>query len=247
MFEIEAEDAKFIKDCVDAIVNLIDEGILEVKPEGITLKAMDPSQIAMVSFSVPKASFSSYKVEAPEKVGLNFDNLAKILARTRGKERLKMTREENKLCLEFIGGETRRFKVPLLDLSAGPQKEPKIEYDATLKINAGQFKDMLRDATLISSHIALEATEAGFFVEARGDSADLHTESGKTGAGVSELTVKKPAKANFPLQFLDDIAKACPNDVSLMLNLKTNAPIKVEYAIGDASLTYYLAPRIDSG
>jgi len=246
MFEIEVEDARFWKECIDAIVNLIDEGVLEVKPEGIFLKAMDPSQIAMVSFSVPSKSFASYKADSVERIGINFDNLAKILARTRGKERLKIAREENKLDLDFVGESMRKFKIPLLDLSAGPQKEPKIEYDAAVKINGGQFKEILRDASLISSHLALEATEAGFFVEARGDAADLRIENGKTAQMISEMSVKKPARATFPLQFLDDIAKACPNDALLTLHLKTNAPIKVEYMIGDASLIYYLAPRIEA-
>jgi len=247
MFEIEVEDASFWKDCVEAIVNLIDEGVLEIKPEGISLKAMDPSQIAMVSFSVPSKSFVTFKAEASEKVGLNFDNLAKILARTRGKERLRMAREENRLDLEFTGTSKRSFKIPLLDLSAGPQKEPKIDYDAVVKINGSQFKEMLRDASLISSHLALEATETGFFVEARGDAADMKVESDKAAKMISEMTVKKPARATFPLQFLDDIAKACPSDAQITLHLKTNAPIKVEYQIGDASLIYYLAPRIEAG
>lgn len=246
MFEVEVEEAKFWKDCIDAIVNLIDEGVLEAKGDAITLKAMDASQIAMVSFSVPKGCFKSYKVEGTERLGLNFDNLSKILARTRGGEKLRMASEDNKLELEFSGESTRRFKVPLLDLSSGPQKEPKIEYDAEIKVNAGGFREMLRDASLVSSHLSLEATENGFFVEARGDAADLRTESGKTAKMITELKVKKGARATFPLQFLDDISKACPADAAITINLKTNAPVKIEYKIGDASLTYYLAPRIEA-
>lgn len=240
MFEVSVEDAKFWKSCVDAIVNLIDEGVLEVKADGIYLRAMDPSQIAMVSFFVPKKSFVDYKVEGAGKLGLNFDSLSKFLARAREKEKLKMVLEENRLGLEFSGEGRRSFKIPLLDLSAGPQKEPKIDYDATVKVNAGQFKEILRDATLVSSHLVLEATEAGFFVDAKGDSADLNEKA------TAEMNVKKPARATFPLQFLDDIARACPNDAQITLNLKTNAPVKVEYSIGDALLTYYLAPRIEA-
>jgi len=239
MFEVSIEDAKFWKNCVDAIVNLIDEGVFEVKADGISLRAMDSSQIAMVSFFVPKKSFVEYNVDGSEKLGLNFDSLSKFLARARDKEKLKMSLEENRLGMEFSGDSRRSFKIPLLDLTTGPQKEPKIEYDAVVKVNAGQLKEMLRDATLVSSHIVLEATEAGFFVDAKGDSADLNEKA------AAEITMKKPARATFPLQFLDDIARACPSESQITLHLKTNAPVKVEYAIGDANLTYYLAPRIE--
>lgn len=237
--DITVEDARFWKSCIDAIVNLIDEGILEVKEDGVSLKAMDPSQIAMVSFFVPKKAFVDYKAEEGEKLGLNFENLAKFLARARDKDKLRMATADNRMALDFSGAANRSFKIPLLDLSSGPQKEPKIEFDVTVKVNGGVFKEILRDATLVSSHLVLEAGGDGFFVDAKGDAADMRE-------GVAaEVSAKKPARATFPLQFLDDIARACPNDSNITLHLKTNAPIKIEYAIGDASLTYFLAPRIE--
>ncbi|MFH1470714.1 MAG: DNA polymerase sliding clamp, partial [Candidatus Micrarchaeota archaeon] len=48
MFEIQIDDARVWKNCIDAIVNLIEEGTLEIDTDGIRLRAMDPSQIAMV-------------------------------------------------------------------------------------------------------------------------------------------------------------------------------------------------------
>ncbi|MEW6328498.1 MAG: proliferating cell nuclear antigen (pcna) [Candidatus Micrarchaeota archaeon] len=245
MFEIQVEDARTWKNCVDAIVNLIEEGTLDVNSDGISLRAMDPSQIAMVSFGIPKAAFLSYKVDSSNKVGINFDNLSKILSRTRGKEKLTMSSEENKLLLEFVSQDKtkRHFKLPLLDLPAGHQKEPKIEYDAVIKINGGQFKEVLRDVALISSHLVLEATDKGFNVTAHGDSADMRTESEK--ASVLDLSVKSAARATFPLQYLDDITKACADNQPMAIHMKSNAPIKITYPVGDASLVYYLAPRID--
>ncbi|VVB66495.1 DNA polymerase sliding clamp [Candidatus Gugararchaeum adminiculabundum] len=246
MFNITVSDAHYWKDCIDAIVNLIDEGSLEISKEGISLRAMDPSQIAMVVFNIPKSAFSDYKVESTVRVGLNFENLAKILSRTRGKEKLEMSQEENKFVLHFSGeGSKRSFKIPLIDLQGGVQKEPKIEHDAEVKILAGSFKEMLRDAALVSSHLTLEATEHAFSVGVAGDNADLHSEMAKGGA-VAGITTKKPVKATFPLQYLDDIVKACADKNEIKLSLRTNVPIKINYKIEDADLTYYLAPRIDA-
>jgi len=246
MFEIQVEDARFWKNCIDAIVNLIEEGAFEINPNGIYLKAMDPSQIAMVNFAIPKSAFASYKVDATNRIGIDFESLDKILARTRGKERLTIGLEENKLTLEFKDQSKRSFKLPLVEITASVQKEPKIDYDAVVKMNGGQFKEILRDAALLSSHVVLEANDKGFFVEVHGDSGDLRVESEKTNEATLDMSLKKQARATFPLQFLDDIVKACPDSGILSLNLKTNAPIKVEYSIGDANLVYYLAPRIET-
>ncbi len=246
-FKFAVEDAKLLKSSVDAIVNLIDEGNLEVGKEGLALRAMDPSQIAMISFLMPKGAFAEYAVAAPARLGLNFDSLSKILGRTRGSERLEVGSEENRLVMRFAAGKRKRsFKVPLLDLPAGAQREPAIAHDAVVKLNGGQFKESLRDAALVSSHVSLEASQHGFNVEVHGDSGDLSVESEKGSEGIIEIKATDGAKATFPLQYLDDIVKACPDSEPLTIHLKSNAPVKIEYLVGSSKLLYYLAPRIDS-
>jgi len=248
MFKFTVDDAKRYKSATDAIVNLIDEGQLEIGKDGLFLRAMDPSQIAMVVFAMPKSSFTEYDAPAPSaKIGLNFDNIAKILSRTRGGERLEISQAENKLQLKFIGEKRKRsFKVPVLDMPAGATKEPTLQHDATIKVSSSHFKESLRDAALVSSHISLNADENGFSIEVHGDSSDLMEENEKTSEEIIEMNVTKPAKATFPLQYLEDIVRACPENAPLMIHLKSNAPLKVEYEVESAKVVYYLAPRIDS-
>ncbi|MFH0817673.1 MAG: proliferating cell nuclear antigen (pcna) [Candidatus Micrarchaeota archaeon] len=245
MFEIQIDDARVWKSCIDAIVNLIEEGTFEIETEGIRLRAMDPSQIAMVSFYMPKSAFSEYKVSSANRIGLNFENLSKIMARTRGGEKLSMSIDDNKLTLDFYSEESKRnFKVPLVEMPPGSHKDLKIEHDAIVTINASSLKEALRDAVLISSHITLEAGSFGFRVDAHGDNADLLLESGQTGDGI-KVESKQTAKATFPLKYLDDISKGCPDNSKMTIHLKSNKPLKMEYKIGEADIVYFLAPRID--
>ena len=248
MFKFTVDDAKRYKSATDAIVNLIDEGQLEIGKDGLSLRAMDPSQIAMVSFAMPKTAFVDYDAPVPSaKVGLNFDNIAKILSRTRGGEKLEISQAENKLQLKFIGEKRKRsFKVPVLDMPAGATKEPALQHDAIIKMSSSHFKESLRDAALVSSHISLSADENGFSIEVHGDSSDLTEENEKQSEEIIEMKVTKPAKATFPLQYLDDIVRACPENAPLLIHLKSNAPLKVEYEVESAKVVYYLAPRIDS-
>ncbi|PIT84427.1 proliferating cell nuclear antigen (pcna) [Candidatus Micrarchaeota archaeon CG10_big_fil_rev_8_21_14_0_10_45_29] len=247
MFRFVIEDARKFKHAIDAIVNLIDEGTMEMDAEGITLKAMDPSQISMVCFSMPKSAFVEYEVANPERVGLNFENLSKILARARSDEKLEIYREENKVMVKFSSGKKRRaFKLPVLEMPASISREPKVEPDVVIKMLGANFKNQLKDAALVSTHVSLNATEDGFKIDVKGDSTDLVSEQEKDSEEIIEMTVKAESKATFPLQYLDDITKACPDASPLALNLKTNAPVKVEYDVEGAKLVYYLAPRIES-
>ncbi len=247
MFSFLVENAKDWKAAVDAIVNLIDEGQFEITGDGLSLRAMDPSQIAMVSFSMPKSAFVQFDAKATSKVGLNFTNLSKILGRTRDGEQLGISDEDNKVLLKFASnGKKRTFKVPMIDLAGGASREPNIVPDAQVTILAGEFKDLLKDAALVSTHVTLEANQGGFFVDVKGDSSELKTESETTPESAIQLDVKAPARATFPLKYLEDITKACPDALPLKINLKSNAPVKIEYEVAQAKVVYYLAPRIDT-
>ena len=248
MFKFTVEDAKRYKNATDSIVNLIDEGVLEVREDGLYLRAMDPSQIAMVSFSMPKSAFSSYEAPTPaSKVGLNFDALAKILSRSRPGEKLEITQDQNKLALRFVARDRKRsFKVPVLDMPSGIVKEPPIEHDAVVKLSSTHFKEALKDAVLVGAHITLEANESGFGIEVHGDSSDFKEENEKGGEGVIDIRAAKPSRATFPLQYLEDIVRACPENSAITIHLKTNKPLKVEYEVESAKVVYFLAPRTDT-
>ena len=248
--ELVLEDAKFFKSCVDAIVNLVDEGNFEVSSKGVHLRTMDPSQIAMVDFSLPSDAFKKFEVaEGSATLGVNLADLSKILARTRAAEKLTLIldeRESNKLQLEFSGDNKRTFKLPLLDLAASAPKEPKVPFDSHVKMRGGALKELLKDAALLSSHVSLEASADGFVLEAHGDSGDLKSETAKTSADLVEVKSAAKSRAMFPFEYLDNMTRACPDDEAIGLELKTDAPLKVSYKIGAASLSYFLAPRVET-
>ena len=78
---IIVNEAPALKSAVDSIVSLVEEGLFEIKPDGIHLKAMDPSQISMVSFSMPKSAFLEYNLPEETKIGLNIGQFSSILSR----------------------------------------------------------------------------------------------------------------------------------------------------------------------
>ncbi|HIH20060.1 TPA: proliferating cell nuclear antigen (pcna) [Candidatus Micrarchaeota archaeon] len=246
--ELVISDASFFKKCIDAIVNLVDEGTFIVSSDGLHLRTMDPSQIAMVDFHMPKSSFSKMDVEDKTSVGVNLADLSKILARTRQDEKLSISldEKESKLFLEFSGHSRRHFKLPLLESSTTLPKEPKVEFDASIKIKGRVFKDALHDAGLLSSHVVLQADDSEFVIEAHGDSGDLHIQTKKDSEHITGMSVKGKSRAMFPFQYLEDITRACPDETIISVELKNDAPVKVSYDIGDAKIAYYLAPRVEN-
>ena len=248
MFELKIDDAKSFKDSIDAIATLIDESEFDVNEKGIFLRAMDPSQIAMVDFQMPKESFEKFDVPEQTKIGLNLDDLARIMSRVRPSENLtlKLDSTGSRLELIFKGKTTRKFNLPLLDIGSTTPKTPSIEFDARIKLNGNVLKEGLKDASLVSSHVVLDATEKGFEIKAHGDKGDVTIEALKGQDILLEHTVNSEAKAMFPLEYLNDLLKSADASSIVEINLGTDKPLKLQYEIGAATLTYFLAPRIET-
>jgi len=241
------QDAPALKAAVDSIVCLVEEGQFEVKADGLHLKAMDPSQISMVSFTMPKAAFLEYNVSEEIKLGLDISQLANVLARGKKGEKAELSLEEGRLVVKFYGDKHKRtFKVPLIESGDRIQKEPKIEFKNSAKIKADALKETLKDARLISSHVRLQVTPEQFIVDVRGENGDVKAEFDKGGVDVVELNSNSAAKATFPLQYLEDMVKATSAASVVTINLETDRPLRLEYDIEGAHVVYYLAPRIET-
>ena len=247
MFEIKIDDAKYWKNCVDSIVSLVDEGSFVLSKEGITLKAMDPSGISMVSFSIPNKAFSKYDVDKQTSIGLNLDNLSKILSSARSGEQLLMKDASNKLSMEFIGEHSRRrYKLPMIDVKKDVEKEPKVEFESEVSLKSDSLREVLKDANLLSTYIGFRTEKESFKVVAKGDAGELEEEHMNEADIIKKLTVTKPSSATFNLEYLERIVSACPANSPINMSLKSDEPVRVNYKIGDAELAYFLAPYMES-
>lgn len=246
MFEAVLSDATMFKRCIDAISTLIDEGEFIANEEGLMLRAMDPSQIAMVDFKLPKSTFEKFSSNT-NKIGLNIDDLSILMGRVRAGEKLEMKLDEEKarLVLIFKGHSTRKFSIPLLDLGGGIPNEPKLEFESVVKLNGAFFKEALKDTQLVSSHVVLHAKPDVFVIKAQGDKGDVEIETKKDSKQIIEYKVESESRAMFPLDYLNDLLKSVDSSTNVTLSLSTNKPLKMDYKIGEAKITYYLAPRIE--
>ncbi len=247
MFDIKIDDARYWKNCVDAIESLIDEGTFNITKEGMALKAMDPSGISMISFFIPNKAFSKYELDKPTSVGISIDNLSKMLSSSRNNEQLVMKDANNRLSIEFVGPNSkRRYKLPMIDVKKDADKEPNIQFESFVELKSDSFKEILKDAGMLSSYIGFRTDKNTFMVVAKGDAGELEEEHLNNADMIKKLDVSKASSASFNLEYLERIVSACPSNSNVSLSIKTEEPIKVDYKIGDATVAYYLAPYMES-
>lgn len=242
MFTAVISDTKSWKNSIDAIAALIDEGTLNIEKSGFKLRAMDPSQIALIDFSLPKKAFQEYKVEKETQVGIDFSELSKITKRCRLEDSIELSLE-TRFNMKYSGETTRQFNISVIDSSSSPPKEPKIDFTAEIKIGASILKESLKDAEQISNHVALIA-DKDFAITAEGDTGSVEIKIPHD--NILGMEVKEKTKSVFSLDQLNNLLKASDQSSIIQLKLRSDSPLRLEYAIGEGKVVYYLAPRIES-
>jgi proliferating cell nuclear antigen len=242
MFEATIHDTKSWRNSIEAIAALIDEGTFQIDSSGLKLRAMDPSQIALVDFELPAKAFEKFKCDKPLTIGVDFAELSKITRRSKPEDKIDISLD-NRLKMVFRGETRRQFTTAVIDSTTNPPKEPKIEFMAEVKIAPGMIKEALKDAELVSNHVALRL-DKGFNIRSDGDTGSVDVDFPED--KLLSINVKSEARSVFSLEYLNNILKAAEIPSVVSISLKTDAPLKVEYSIGDGRVVYFLAPRIES-
>lgn len=229
------------KRAIDAISSFISEGNFRFNDQGVSLKAVDPSQIVLVNFLMQKNAFEKFNIE-PSFVGLDLVELDKIMARALPQDKMTLKLNDSELLLRLDGDISRSFSLPLLDVSEEDVKMPSHSFDASIEINARILKEALKDASLFGSSVVFRIKEGEMRIEARGSSGTLHTVA-KQAKSIS-IKTDKEVVSKYSLSFLQNIIKDADQEQKILLQMKSDAPMRVSYKIGPASLEFYLAHMI---
>ena len=236
---IELKQVDFWKRSIEAISSFIPEGNFRFSDKGVFFKAIDPSQVVLVDYFIDKKYFDKYVVE-PNFVGVDLVEFNKIMQRSLPHDKLFLDVSDAEMKIRFESDMKRNFRLPLIDFSEEEVKIPEVVYEAKVDINATSLKEMLKDASLFGSSIILKIAEGKFFVEARGSQGTMDSEASKA----TQVLAKKDVTAKFSLNFFHNIVKEAENEKIVSIELKSDAPMKVSFMIGQSRITFYLAHMI---
>lgn len=250
MFKIKMADAKLLRDMITSISILVDEATFRIEPEGLKLRAMDPSRVAMVDFEWPKSIFDEYVCSEPTKICINISELLKLLKRAGKEETVELGIDEKtgRLQVKIAGRYGRSFTMPTLEASEEEVPTPKLTFNVKVKATTEGLSQAIEDAQLVSDHVKVEADQEKLTLNASGDLMGAEITLQKGSDTILDLDSKEPSKATFSLSYLSEIIKAASatSDIAT-LEFSSNMPIRLDFQQAkEGRLTFYLAPRIET-
>ena len=250
MFKLKVSDAKLLRDMATAISILVDEATFKIDAEGLKLRAMDPSRVAMIDFEWPKSIFQEFVSTEPSKICLNISELLKLLKRAGKEEAVELSLDDKtgRLLVTITGKYSRNFTMPTLEASEEEVPTPKISFNVKAKTTTQGLSQAIEDAQLVSDHVKIEAEPEKLTLSASGDLMGATITLQKGNDALLDLEVKENAKATFSLSYLSEIIKAASatSDIAT-LEFSSDMPVRIDFQQQkEGKLTFFLAPRIET-
>jgi len=246
--KFEFPDARDWHYLIESLQTVIEEANFIADAGGLRLRALDASRIAMVDLYMPREVFELYEIgEERVRIGVNFDDLNKILKRAKAKDRILFQVEGGRLRVTLAGKAERTFSLPLIDVVGEELPLPKVTFDVAAKMVSDTLRDALKDAEMIGDTARFVGEERELKIVAKSDKGELEAKFSLESGSLLEYEVKQPSTSSYSLEYLEDIVgKAYRISDLVTLEFSTNKPLSLTFDIaGGGVLRYFLAPRTE--
>ena len=231
------------KDLANAI-SIISEIVTEVKlkflEDGLSIVAVDPANVAMVIFKMPKEAFEEYQTNK-DSLGINLDDLKKILKRSSSASSLNFETSDGQLKISVLDKSKRVFTLSLIDTNSEEKDEPSLEFSSKIEMDSSDFSQTIEDCFVVADACTFESNNNTFTIESKGS-----INSAKNEFSSDHITIEGKSKSRYSLEYLMKFIKA--NKISEKVNVKLsdNYTLKLEFPGENMGLAFILAPRVEN-
>jgi proliferating cell nuclear antigen len=239
---LKLENPKRLFDIIGLISELVIEVRIKVDSEGVSIIALDPANVAMISAKLPKNNFSTIEVDKEEILGVNLENLKAVLRRAKSTSILIITRQENELKLEIQDKIKREFNLALIEIESEDKKLPSLEFDSRIEMSSLDFSEAIEDSAVVADSCSFNSQPDKFIIKAKGTLNSFKSEFSSDELNISA----QESSAKYSLEYLQKIAKAAKISEKVIIWFSNDYPLKLEFNNPFIELGFILAPRVET-
>ncbi len=248
--KLELSDANFptFKNAISLMKTVNEELTLNFDDEGIRVRGMDPSHVAMIDIRLKPGLFDRFD-KTEDMITVNLAELYRFLDRVEKGEQVKIIYDKKEAKLAILtekGGTKRRFALPTLEPLDDVVPEPKIFWKSEGRILTQSIDRAIKDSELVAEHVKISFTNDALVFNAVGDVGSARNEWEKDSDELLQLKSEEDSAATFTLNYLKDMFGQLKNLTEVVtLHLANDMPLRVESdANENIEIDLYLAPCI---
>jgi len=247
MFTLKLTESRILSNSIAVISDFITEATFSLTKAGMKLIAMDPANISMVVLEILPSAFTEFSVPKSEEVTINLDSLSQALKRVKPTDTITLTQEKNRLKITISGKSTKTFSIPLLEKEGKDRQVPELEFNATIDLDAKEFRDYIDDASIVGDAITLEADKEKLTLHAGETGRKVNIELKKGSDALINLKVKEDVLSIYSIEYLKKMARSATLADTATLRFSKDYPLRLDFkAVDKLQMSFILAPRIEN-
>jgi proliferating cell nuclear antigen len=254
MIELEINQ-KILENCILAVSKIVSEAKIVISKKTVSIESIDDGRICLILLSINDDEFEKYHVDEKAEIGVNIDDLHKIINRFSDHKNITLTYNKDEKSPQFkIHGKNengnKKMNIQMIEMgdsSVKPEALNKINFTNSAIFPTFYLKEAIKDSDLFSDTIDMNFSEDSINFHALGQNgeSDCCWDNNDTFEDFEfKETFQNPPV--FALTYLKKIL-FCENlSEKIKLSLNQSTPVKIECKFGNSSsLKYYLAPRVE--
>jgi proliferating cell nuclear antigen len=233
-----------LRELVEVISTLVSEVKFSISKDGIDVKAVDPSHVAMLVLKLNKAAFEEFTGE-PTEIGVDVEKLKEVLRLSKAGDVLDLQFDGGKNRLIIKVGKVTRHMSVVDPAGITDPKVPNVAPPGVTVVKMDELRQGIRGSESISDHVTLTLEPDGFSMHSEGETDRVDMKLPKE--GLSRLDVKDTVKSMYPLDFFSSMVKSITSTDEVTLHVGNEYPLKIEFAMagGRGEGRFLLAPRVE--
>jgi proliferating cell nuclear antigen len=238
---VKLDNPKLLSDAVGVISELVQEVKIRLLEEGMSIIAVDPANVAMIIFKLPKESFSEYQ-SGNDIWGINLEDLKRVLKRASSSSSIVIEQEDNRLNISIFDKVKRNFVLALTNIDAEDKDEPALNFNCSVELDSETFAQSVEDCSIVGDSCALVAGENFFIVEASGSLNSFRAEF----SGNESNIIKGIGKSKYSLEYMIKFIKARKIAQKVTIRFSDDYPLRIDFAGQKMGIGFILAPRVEN-
>ena len=237
VFSLCTSKTKPVKDLFELLHDLINEGNLECSENGIRLINVNQSGSLLIHLKLLNKSFEKYFCDKPITLGLNLEEIYKIIKLVESNETLTLFVPQddiNRISIQRYNKDENIINtksLALYDIATLKRNLPEIEFDNVIFMPSQRFQKICREYYQFSDTVEIVSSNNTLYFKSNGDRvkqelAILGTDDGV----VFEKSGDKDSiyRGIFPLKSLTKFTKCANLCTNIRLHLRNDCPLIIE-------------------
>ena len=241
---LKLDNPLLLSKAVELISELVTEVRLKVSEFGLNITAIDPANVSMVGFKLPKSAFSEFE-SGYEILGINLDDLKKILKRAKNSSSLILRKNENMLEMVIQDKIKRNFTLNLIEIESEDidfsDKVSRMEFSSRVEINSQDLIDSIEDCAVVGDSCSFSIREGKFIIKAKG----LNSTQSEFSGDEAKIEAEE-CSAKYSLEYLQKFIKASKLAENTILSFANDHPLRFDVHADQLGISFILAPRVET-